>query len=143
MYNINHISQINEKYVFFNDGVKEDRKVLNFSHILTAKEDLQEEVYHLNYMTTMINEKLDKIMTQVKQQKHLVKVAEKYIADNQNIPMVRRGMSLYHDNLNLASDKLFSLGGQLTGVNSLYCDCLAKREKFLKLLRQIDTVENR
>lgn len=135
MYNINNISQITNTYIFFKD---ETRNVVNIPYLQVARTEIIEELKYINYMNKSLDIKSETINNQLKTINKSIEILEKYIDGNQNLPIVKRGLSQQHSDLETQNKKYHDTATRLGATNELIKDSFDSEYHYKKLIGQID-----
>jgi hypothetical protein len=127
MYDFKKISSVNKRYVFFKD---ETRKVIDIKLLHEVIKDIKAELNHYNFMHVKMYEAYDKLTIKIEETKKVIEWNNKQIELNIDKPVVRRGLSEYHDNLRYNEQLIHDLGMAQSGVFSAYdCDYVTRLRK--------------
>jgi len=130
MYNFKEVSSVNNKYIFFNNDT---RQVLKVKYVPDLMHDIQKELSQFEFMYNKMNESYDILTLKIDGYKKMIESNNKLIDSNIDQPIVRRGLSEYHDNLNRykrsLNDALLIRQGTFNAYDN---DYVMKLEKILR-----------
>lgn len=127
MYNFKEISSVNSRYIFFKDDT---RKVVDVKLLHEVIKDIKVELNHYTFMYNKMNEVYDMYTDRINQIQGTINRMNELIESNQDKPIVRRGLSEYHDTLRYNTKSLnenqLLQGGVFSAYDSNHIESLKK-----------------
>ena len=141
MYILNEVSEVNTKYIFFlfSDGTQ-DRKTVNKNDLKELYNDVCENVKHYEFMIQECKTVYNSINGECEKIEEVIKGYEKFIENNQNDPMVRRGLHNVCSSLEWENKKQRELFYNRSGVVQTKHYAINKCDRLYKLQRDIESV---
>ena len=141
MKNINEVSEVNAKYIFFHfpDGTQ-DRKIVNKNDLKELYIDICNNMKSYDFMKEECEKVKEQLRLESDSLNSVIQGYEKYIAEHQEIPSIRRGLDNVCFNLEYAIKNQRELNYKISGVNKAWSHASDNYWKLYKLQKQIENV---
>lgn len=141
MYMVNDVSEVNTKYIFFkfSDGTQ-DRKAVNKNDLKELYSDVCEKISHYEFMIQECKTVYNSINIECEKLEETIKGYERFIENNQNDPMVLRGLHSICSSLEWENKKQRELFYNRSGVAQTMQYSRTKCDKLQKLQNDIKSV---
>ena len=131
-----NISKITNDYIYYNKDENYIRLKITKSDLVELKSSLVSDINFYNRMIIENNEVSNSINDEIKHLQHLNERRKQYIEENQDNPLIRRGLSDICFNYNETEKEIYNLTHEISGINISNSKALYRLNELEKVLRQ-------
>lgn len=131
-----NISKINNDYIYYNKDENYIRLKITKSDLVELKSSLVSDINFYNRMIKENNEVSNSINDEIKHLQHLNERRKHYIEENQDNPLIRRGLSDICFNYDETEKEIYNLTHEMSGINRSNSKALYRLNELEKALRQ-------
>ena len=141
MYDIKEVTQVNTSYIFFHfsDGTQ-DRKTIDMRELKHLYNDVCKNIKHYDFMKEECEKVRESLKLESEKLENIIQGYEKYIAEHQDVPNIRRGLDNVCYSLETTIKNKRELNMEISGVNKTWSYAMEKYWKLYKLQKQIESV---
>lgn len=131
-----NITKITNDYIYYNKDENYIRLKITKSDLVELKSGLVSDINFYNRMIKENNEVSNSINDEIKHLQHLNERRKQYIEENQDNPLIRRGLSDICFNYDETEKEIYNLTHEMSGINRSNSRALYRLNTLEKALRQ-------
>ena len=131
-----NITKITNDFIYYNKDENYIRLKITKSDLVELKSSLVSDIYFYNRMIKENNEVSNSINDEIKHLQHLNERRKQYIEENQDKPLIRRGLADIIFNYDETEKEIYNLTHEMTGINRSNSKALYRLNTLEKALRQ-------
>ena len=131
-----NITKITNDFIYYNKDENYIRLKITKSDLVELKSSLVSDIYFYNRMIKENNEVSNSINDEIKHLQHLNERRKQYIEENQDKPLIRRGLADIIFNYDETEKEIYNLTHEMTGINRSNTKALYRLNTLEKALRQ-------
>lgn len=131
-----NITKITNEYIYYNKEENYIRLKITKSVLLDLKSSLESDLLFYNRMINENNEVSKSINDEINHLQHLNERRKQYIEENQDNPLIRRGLSDICFNYDETEKEIYNLTHEMSGINRSNSKALYRLNELEKALRQ-------
>ena len=131
-----NITKITNDFIYYNKDENYIRLKITKSDLVELKSSLVSDIHFYNRMINEHTEVSNSINDEIKQLQHLNERRKQYIDENQDNPLIRRGLSDINFNYDETEKKIYNLTHEMSGINRSNSKAFYRLTALEKALRQ-------
>lgn len=131
-----NITKITNDYIYYNKDENYIRLKITKSDLVELKSGLVSDINFYNRMIKENNKVSNSINDEIKHLQHLNERRKQYIEENQDNPLIRRGLSDICFNYDETEKEIYNLTHEMSGINRSNSRALYRLNTLEKALRQ-------
>ena len=131
-----NITKITNDYIYYNKDENYIRLKITKSDLDELKSSLVSDIHFYNRMIKENNEVSNSINDEIKHLQHLNEKRKQYIEENQDNPLIRRGLADIIFNYDETEKEIYNLTHEMSGINRSNSKALYRLNTIEKALRQ-------
>lgn len=131
-----NITKITNDYIYYNKEEEYTRVKITKSDLVELKSSLVSDINFYNRMIKENNEVSNSINDEIKHLQHLNVRRKQYIEENQDNPLIRRGLSDICFNYDETEKEIYNLTHEMSGINRSNSKAFYRLNELEKALRQ-------
>ena len=131
-----NITKITKDCIYYNKEESYTRVKITKSDLVELKSSLVSDIYFYNRMIKENNEVSNSINDEIKHLQHLNERRKQYIEENQDNPLIRRGLADIIFNYDETEKEIYNLTHEMSGINRSNSKALYRLNTLEKALRQ-------
>ena len=131
-----NITKITNDYIYYNKDENYIRLEITKSDLIELKSSLVSDINFYNRMIKENNDVSNSINDEIKHLQHLNERRKQYIEENQDNPLIRRGLADIIFNYDETEKEIYNLTHEMSGINRSNSKALYRLNTLEKALRQ-------
>ena len=131
-----NITKITNDYIYYNKDENYIRIEITKSDLIELKSSLVSDINFYNRMIKENNDVSNSINDEIKHLQHLNERRKQYIEENQDNPLIRRGLADIIFNYDETEKEIYNLTHEMSGINRSNSKALYRLNTLEKALRQ-------
>ena len=131
-----NITKITNDFIYYNKDENYIRLKITKSDLVELKSSLATDIKFYNRMIKENNDVSNSINDEIKHLQHLNERRKQYIEENQDNPLIRRGLADIIFNYDETEKEIYNLTHEMSGINRSNSKALYRLNTLEKALRQ-------